>query len=223
MMKKTWKILALTVCLCLLAGCVTACGSAGTKTRPGETAAPTQTAPAEETAPPETPAEETGPSAGTGADDTRDGEDGTVSLITTSTAGGRAVVYLPAEIEVVTDGSYEEMGWQLAAMGGDVLILGAREDRAMFEENGIEFPENMLEYIVFLSENNEFPNEFSSTDGGRFYTTYEGTLNGERTFYYLLLAQGDDAWWMVHFVCPAETREDYEPWFEFYGSMMELS
>lgn len=212
-MKKLRMMTVLGLCLCLMVS-VAGCGAQSPSTM--QTTVPETTVP-ETTVPETTVPETTVPE--TTIPETA-GE--TADLVATDTAGGLARVYLPEEVQVMTDEKYAENGWQIAAQSDDVLILGAREDRAMFEANDTEFPENMLEYIIFLSTINEFPDDFYSTPEGRFYTTYQSTVNGEPKFFYLLLAQGEDAFWMVHFLCDAEDAEAYLPQFELWGSAMEL-
>ena len=37
-----------------------------------------------------------------------------------------------------------------------------------------------------------------------------------------MLAQGEDAYWMVHFICDPELAERYEPDFSFWAQLMML-
>lgn len=146
-------------------------------------------------------------------------EDG---LVGTVTASGLATVYLPPELAVVSDDSYSKLGWQIAARSEELLVLGAREDKALFEESDTSFPESLEGYVAFLNEANAFEDPIALQDNGLYATSYVGALEESDMYIYVFAAQGEDAYWMVHFACPASQQTKYEALFPHWAELMVL-
>ena len=143
-------------------------------------------------------------------------------LVSTVTAGGLATVYLPPNLAVVSDDSYSKLGWQIAARNDDLLVLGAREDKALFAESSVSFPESLEDYVAFLNETNAFENPIALQDNGLYATSYVGELAGNEMYIYVFAAQGQDTYWMVHLACPASQQAKYEAIFPHWAELMEL-
>lgn len=143
-------------------------------------------------------------------------------LVGTMTAGGLATVYLPPELSVVSDDSYSKIGWQVAARNDDLLVLGGRDDRAIFAESDASFPESLEDYVAFLNEANDFEPPISLQDNGLYATSYVGELAGNEMYIYVFAAQGEDAYWMMHLACPAGQQIKYEDLFPHWAELMVL-
>lgn len=219
-MKKLQRSIALILFLCLAAGCLTGCNgesSSATEATQAQTGTATVSTEAEEMKESETTQKATEET--TVPETTEDAtQKPSEDLVATDTAGDLARVYLPEEYGFITDGNIEAQGWKFGATNEDVLILGARMDRAQFEDNGREFPESITEYVSLVYADAElYP-----VGDDRFYAIALSSVNEEPMFYFLLFAEGEDAFWEVHFICHMSQSTTLQPYFELWGSLMEL-
>lgn len=213
--RKMAKRASLILCLCLLFCVLAACAAPAP-----ETATPTATAP--ETVPPTTAAPGTEPPTKSVQETEPAAMDFPLemNLVVSVGDGGNATVCLPTEFTLEPDENLAGTGWNLAAQNGEAFIWGAREDEALFAENGIAFPDSIEAYAEFVNGCNNFSEPVAQDEYGMYSTTYY--INNGEGYTYLTLWEGEGAYWMVHFICPKDQQSVYEMLFPFWASLMLL-
>ena len=193
-----WKRLwAAVLCLCLLAGLLTACG------REAATGADAS----EAVGAPGTDGPESGETADAPAPD----------YIEYEVEGSR--LYLPAGQELLLNMSNFDV-----ALGSEAFaVLAVQDTRQEFTDAGVDFPADLAAYTALVEENNGAEEPFAQDELGSTFTEYTTEVQGKAYYYYVVLTAGEDSYWTVNFTCLEKDKETYRDRFAQWASLMELA
>ncbi len=75
------------------------------------------------------------------------------------------------------------------------------ESKALFEQYGIDYPEDVKAYAEFVANANGLPDAEIVTRGNYAQFSYTKTINGYTYYYYGTTHKSNDAYWMINFFC----------------------
>ena len=103
-----------------------------------------------------------------------------------------------------------------------VAITVNSESKQLFENAGVEFPDNVKAYAEFVVKANGLTNSTVVSKGSYAQFDYRKTVNGKEYYYYGTTHKAGDKYYMINFYCYADKANDFQQQFAKWADSIKV-
>lgn len=133
----------------------------------------------------------------------------------TSSAGFK--ITLPEDYTEKTDVSTVTCYFE----GKDGVVTALKEEKSVLQ-TAAEEELTLEKYAELVLKANNLDTAAAADNEGNTFFTYEKTVDGNEFFYYGVVKESDDAFWLFNFACLKSARAQFEPVFPTWAASIKF-